>query len=306
VTFRKIKKQNGERFAKAIRGYHNGIFEIPNIVPMVKYAGKDAVDAEAIMNHLVSLLSREVVESADKDWETLLDEAGYDSYYADTLDKQNAISKYFKSGEALCTFGDHNRFKNYYIINAIKKDVDTILREDFKGKEKREDEYGTSVLSIQVAKKGGFISIKNRYNHTVPSCDNTFGSNPDNIIPGLSSAIQKGFKVSFSNNSLLPDSHIICGDKIVKTNFELDGIYYGDTCYVQNGEIVEVLPVNGEYLFDTFIFDAKTKTFRSTNSLSDSFPDDLNKAYGGCKTLYVKNYCLYDGDVILIDTRVDS
>ena len=47
-----IKAQNGERFAKAIRNYDNGIFDIPNIDKIVKYAGRDA---EPIMQYLVSL-----------------------------------------------------------------------------------------------------------------------------------------------------------------------------------------------------------------------------------------------------------
>lgn len=38
-----IKKQNGERFAKAIRNYDNGIFDVPNIDKIVKYAGRGAV-----------------------------------------------------------------------------------------------------------------------------------------------------------------------------------------------------------------------------------------------------------------------
>ena len=41
-VFERIKKQNGERFAKAIRAYDNGIFDIPDIVDIVKYAGREA------------------------------------------------------------------------------------------------------------------------------------------------------------------------------------------------------------------------------------------------------------------------
>ncbi|MBR6411679.1 MAG: hypothetical protein IKS41_00770 [Alphaproteobacteria bacterium] len=51
-VFEQIKKQNGERFAKAIRGYDNGIFDIPGIVDIVKYAGHEA---EPIMEYLESL-----------------------------------------------------------------------------------------------------------------------------------------------------------------------------------------------------------------------------------------------------------
>ena len=37
-----IKKQNGEHFAKAIRAYDNGIFDVPDLDKIVKYAGRKA------------------------------------------------------------------------------------------------------------------------------------------------------------------------------------------------------------------------------------------------------------------------
>ena len=75
------------------------------------------------------------------------------------MEKQNAIKKYYAPGEEICTFRDPERFKRYYIINAVRKDVDKIKRGN---PPQRDDEYGTSVISIQVLKTGGFISIKNR------------------------------------------------------------------------------------------------------------------------------------------------
>ena len=52
-----IKKQNGERFAKAIRNYDNGIFDIPNLDTIVKHAGREA---EPIMAYLISLKNIEI------------------------------------------------------------------------------------------------------------------------------------------------------------------------------------------------------------------------------------------------------
>ena len=42
TAFDLIKKQNGEAFAKAVRSYDNGIFDIPGIVDIVKYAGRES------------------------------------------------------------------------------------------------------------------------------------------------------------------------------------------------------------------------------------------------------------------------
>ena len=47
---------------------------------------------------------------------------------------------YFEVEERLCTFKDPLRYKNYYIINAIKHGADKLNRADFVGKEAREAE----------------------------------------------------------------------------------------------------------------------------------------------------------------------
>lgn len=233
-----IKKQNGERFAKAIRNYDNGIFDVPNIDKIVKYAGREA---EPIMNYLVSLKQVRIEEMAvHMNPIMLLKKAGYDAYVADTLQKQNAIKKYFVRGEELCTFNDPYRFENYYIINAVHENAENLNRASFADPE-REDEYGTSVISIQVLKDGGFISIKNRYNHTVENPDNTFNSNPDNIIPGLSDAIKHYFDVDFSaGNVALPRGFVMINNQICRYNSEINNIYFGSDFFAKDGVITRI------------------------------------------------------------------
>lgn len=304
-VYNKIKKQNGESFAKVLRDFHNGILEVPDIIQIVRYAGHTAKDAEANIKYYVSLVTKEEDEAGDvkEDPFTLLDQAGYDAFYADTAEKQDSISRYFKGDEKLCTFGTQ-RYNNYFIINAVKKNVDSIKREDFLGKEQRQDDYGTSVISIQVSRKGGFISIKNRYNHAVSGCDNTFKSNPDNIIKGLSASIQKYFNVSFSTkNSVLAEGFVLVGRNVFKQNREINGIIYGDIAYVKNGVIHEVDKTKGFFLMDYFIWDDSSKTFSIVDeTIDECFHIEFNKAYGGLKTLHVRGYSLYDGDELLIST----
>ena len=261
-----IKKQNGERFAKSIRNYDNGIFDIPNIDKIVKYAGREA---EPIMQYLISLRGVKVEEQGvHQDPIALLNKAGYDAYIADTLEKQNAIKKYYVSGEELCTFRDPFRFKKYYIINAVRKDVNKIKRSDFKNPQ-REDEYGTSVLSIQVLKSGGFISIKNRYNHTVQNPDNTLNSNPDNIIMGLSDAIKHHFNVDFSAQRVeLPDNYILINNQIVKYNCEINNMYFGSDYYVKDGVVIELDKSSQLMLGRGFIYDNKSKKILDYKSLT--------------------------------------
>lgn len=150
TVFDIIKRQNGERFAKAVRTYDNGIFDVPDLPRIIRFAGREA---EPLMQYLISLKDVKIEEHGV--YETpfaLLKKAGYTAYYADTLEKQNAIQKHYADYEKLCTFRDNHRFENYYIINAVKDNVQDINREDFPNPE-REDEYGTSVLSIQMLKK---------------------------------------------------------------------------------------------------------------------------------------------------------
>ena len=299
--FKKIKKQNGERFAKAIRAYDNGIFDIENLDKIVKYAGREA---EPIMDYLVSLKNVEIAEhTVSKTPLQLLDEAGYDAYYADTLEKQNAISKYYADeetlrnlasqdlishqyapyGEGLCTFRDPHRFEKYHIINAVRKDVDDIRREDFPNPE-REDKYGTSVLSIQVLKTGGFISIKNRYNHTVQNPDNTLNSNPDNIIEGLSMAIKQHFNVDFSSKkAYLPWGYTYINDKLIKYEREENNIYVGDSFYVKDGEVTELNKDYQEMIEHAFILDKKNGTITDICGIDSAFADILQNEITGKK-----------------------
>ena len=288
-----IKKQNGEHFAKTIRNYDNGIFDITNIDKIVKHAGREAAP---LMSYLISLKNIQIEEHAvHRNPIELLDKAGYDAYVADTLEKQNAISKYYKDSEKLCTFRDPNRFKKYCIINAVRKDVDRIKREDFKTPQ-RDDEYGTSVLSIQILKTGGFISIKNRYNHTVQNCDNTLNSNPDNIIPGLSDAIKHYFNVDFSaHTAVLPDKYIIFNNQIFNYTIERNNVYISENAYAKDGQIFDVDKNSEMMLGYGLLLNIKDKKITDLTRIDDSdterdkFIQTLNDAIKDKKIQVKKN-----------------
>ena len=263
-----IKKQNGEHFAKAIRAYDNGIFDIPDLDKIVKYAGRKA---EPLMNYLVSLKNVKIEEHAVHQHPfDLLSKAGYTAYYADTLEKQNWPKQFYAKGEELCTFHDPNRYKNYHIVVAIKKNVKDIKRENFPNP-KREDEYGTSVLQIQMLKSGGFISIKNRYNHTVENPDNTFNSNPDNIISGLSDALKHYYHVDFSSQKVhLPENFVLIDNQIVNCNYEINNVYFSENCYVEDGNIHEI-DKQKELMLDYFILNLQDKSIKNPSELENGF-----------------------------------
>ena len=86
-----IKRQNGEAFAQGIRRYDNGIFDVPNLPEIVKFAGRNPLPLLPFLESLKQVKIPEI-ETGKSPFE-LLTEAGYDAFYADTLEKQNQIDE---------------------------------------------------------------------------------------------------------------------------------------------------------------------------------------------------------------------
>jgi len=290
IIFEQIKKQNGEHFAKAIKKLHSGIFEIPGIVETIRYAGRDP---EPVLKYLISLKKIHIEETDEyKDPLELLAQAGYDAYYVHNLREQNAIEHYFAPGEELCTFFDATRFQRFYIINAVKKNVDEIKRRDFLGREKREDDYGRSVISIQIAKDGSSISIKNRYNDAVANPDNTFNSNPDEIQKGLASALRKKFKVDFSSHAVtLPSNYTLWNNRILRYHTWVGDSYIGAD-FVACGDDITMIDKNTELILDHWIFNSKTREIKDIAPdyyEPDGFPEVLLNEIQGKAIQIIKN-----------------
>ena len=273
-VYKKIKKQNGEAFAQAIREFDSGIFEIENLPEVLKRAGKEA---EPLLMFLetIKIQNMRPEISTERSFKEILEEAGYDFLIADDLKKQNMLRSLFAKGEELCTFKDPMRFQNYYIIYLIKKGAKNLNRADFLHPQ-REDAYATSLMSIQILKTGGFIKITNRYNHSVQNPDNTFYSNPDYIAPGLSSALKRHFNVDFKDGFIEePDGYLFIKNKIYKYHLEMGNVFYGENFYVKDGIC---FPVQKDYqlLVDNFILDFKdNKIIVPHEEDMDLYPEDV-------------------------------
>lgn len=261
LVYKKIKKQNGEQFARIMRDAV--LLDVPDILPMLEFAGNNPTDAKM----LVPLIRYLVLENqrktekhktakTEKNPIELLADAGYNAFVVKTEKQKNSIKKYFRQYEGLCTFGDASRHEKYYMIHAVKHDADKIQPSLTP---RRQDEYGTSVISIQIAKSGGFISIKNRYNHSVSNPDATFDNNPDNIIPGLSDSLKWYFDVDFSviNKSDMPDKCIFAYNRFIKYNYETNNVYFGPDFYFMDGH-VEKIDKDYEIMLGRFILDTGT------------------------------------------------
>ena len=159
-----------------------------------------------------------------------------------------------------------------------------IKREDFK-KPKREDEYGTSVISIQFTKDGtNTLSIKNRYNHTVNNPDATFSNNLDNIIPGLTASFEKHKDIvqKYKSNRFEIKGYVRANDgKYYKYNYEINNVYYCPDNIIIDHFNVKKYDKSRYLIIDYFIIDLSNKSIRLYDKkLSDSFCDvikDINK-----------------------------
>ena len=247
----------------------------------------------------------------------LLNEAGYDLYECHTEEDIQNFKKYYAPKEELCTFKG-GRLDRCVVFFAVRKDVDKIRREDFKNP-KREDEYGTSVMSIQFEKEGKcIVSIKNRYNHTVNNPDATYGNNLEQIIPGLTKSFErllttKGLVFEDINMSSFElDNYIRANDGLYyKYNIETNGNYYcPDNIMIKNGRPIKLDRPESQILADYYIFDTVKKEIRlADEGINDSFPDTIkdiekmeirrdNESKDGSRIIIIKQKG-YDEPVII-------
>lgn len=287
-----IKKKFGENMMKLSRelfptlleekGLLSGIF-LDNFNPsktLYDDIKKDHLEKEFKMFIYGFLNKDEVIENSKKTPKELFEEEGYDFYECKTEEDIQKFKKYYARGEELCTFKD-KRLNKCYVFFVVKKNVDEIKREKFK-KPIREDEYGTSVMSIQFTKdEAHTLSIKNRYNHALleGNPDATYRNNLENIAPGLTKSFENTYGLKqFNPNTNFEIKNYVRGKdgKFYKYNYEINNIYYcADNIIIDNFE-VKKLPKERYIVMDYFILDMKDKKITLYDeSINDSFVSSI-------------------------------
>ncbi len=291
----RIKKLYGEKFMHFCRSIFPSLLEQEGLLTEVlkstfatnsRTLYDDIVNSdleEEFKNYIYSKIDVEKEKPeiiGEKTPYQLLDENGYNLYECNSEEEIQSFKKYYKSGEELCTFRG-NRLNRCVVFFAVKKNVEEIKREDFNNP-KREDEYGTSVMSIQFTKsQNSTVSIKNRYNHTVNNPDATYGNNLDEIALGLRQSFEKllserGLTLNRSNiEAFYIPGYIVADDgKYYKYNKEFNGNYYcPGNVIIDLGNVIKLEPEKQE-LIDYFILDKENKTLNLYDSaISDSFID---------------------------------
>ena len=289
-----IKKHYSEKMAYLCRELFPTILEHHGLLPMIlekKFAHSSSL-AEDIISEgkqgkfrafILSMIDENIKPIDIKQTKTpkeLLDEAGYILYpECKTEEDIQSFKHYYAKGEELCTFKG-GRLDSCRVWFAVKKDVDQIKREDFKNPE-RQDTYGTSVISIQFSKnENSWLSIKNRYNHTVANPDATFSNNLDNIIIGLSNAFRQNYNLKFKvgDDNFILNNYIMAGDgKYYRYNYEIDNIYYCDNNIKIHHGMVEKYDPARYIIMDYFIVDMQKPCKIFTSDIYDSFVASFGK-----------------------------
>ena len=302
IDLKYIKKHYGENFAKLCRELFPTILEKPGELSKIISEKFDPSPTlfEDISNikldfktFVYSIFSpeknkRDVIEN--KTAEQLLDEAGYILYpECKTEDDIQQFKKYYTEEEAICTF-DGGRLNSCRVWFAVKKDVDKIKRDDFP-EPKRQDEYGTSVISIQFSKEiMSTLSIKNRYNHTVTNPDATFGNDLDNIIPGLSNAFCKEYNIHLLygfDGEFGIFGYVLSGEgKYYKSNVaDWTADYCANNNIVKrNGDVVS-FDKSKCLLVDNYLIDFVSKRIKNLSSISKA--DNFAESIGEIKSIHI-------------------
>lgn len=288
-----IKKKYGEKMMHLCRQLFPTLLEQPKLLSSLMlslFEPTKSLYDDIILNNLEEKFKDYIysnLEPVDKEkivtYKTpfeLLEQAGYILYECQTEEEIQSFKKYYIKEEELCTFREE-RLKKCHVFFAVKKNVNEIKRENFLFPQ-REDEYGTSVISIQFARgENNTISIKNRYNHTVKNPDCTFSNNLDNIIPGLTDSFERTYNFKLDNNkiTLKIPGYIKANDgKYYKYNYEICNVYYcPNNLIIDNFKVIKEYQKNEKYIiFDYFILDlVNKKIYLYDERISESFQNEI-------------------------------
>lgn len=274
---KKIKKIYGEDTMHLCRTLFPSILEHEGLLLSIlqdyfaptKFLAQEIISQhkeENFKNYIFSFIDVEDHQVlSNKSPQELMKMAGYTLYECHTEEDIQKFKKYYAPGEALCTFNG-GRLNSCYVFFAVKDNVAEIKRENFR-EPRREDEYGTSVMSIQFSKdSSNTLSIKNRYNHRVNNPDNTYYNNLENIMVGLTRSFENAYDLKINSNAhttLELDNFCFSDDgKYHHYSIENQNTYFCENNYlVKNHHLIDIYANEKEryIMLDTYVIDLKEK-----------------------------------------------
>ena len=284
-----LKKKYGENFSKLCRELFPSILENEGkLVSIITSLFKEShfLYDDLIKYNVVYSFQKLVMNKYNKKIDSvivtektpyeLFKEQGYTLKECHTNEEILSYKKYYAKGEELCTFNS-DRLRSNRVFFAVK---DNALEIERKSEPQREDEYGTSVLSLQFTLDTNYLSIKNRYNHTVNNPDATYQNNLENIAEGLTYSFEKylGIKQSNTHSDFEMPNYVRTSEgKYYRYNFERNNIYYcEDNIVIDNFNEVS-FPKEKYIVFDGFVLDLTKKTFSSYDKRRHDVAEDFIK-----------------------------
>lgn len=274
------------------------ILEMPGVLPRLlednfnesRFLASDIIDNglelsfKSYINSLVQIEDNYV--DTNQSPEELLKEAGYYLIECKTDDEIKKMAKYYDEDEMLCSFWEE-RVNHRLVFFAIKPEATKIKREDFTDP-RREDQYSTSVLSIQFTKgEHNDVHIISRYNHSVINPDATFGNNLDHIIPGLTSSFVKKYNLNLKSPGAygmdIPNYTLANDGRYYKYNYRINYVHYcPNNIIIDNNNVIRRYKEMEKYIIaDYFVIDlVNKKIFTYDLELEDSLVDvigNINK-----------------------------
>ncbi len=293
-----LKKKYGENFSKLCRELFPSILENEGVLSSLilsLFKENHFLYDDLIENNMVNKFQEFIMNEFNKNnvilsqtlktpYE-LFEDAGYTLKECHTNEEIISYKKYYAEGEELCTFKS-NRLETNRVFFAVKNNALDIERKSIPH---REDEYGTSVLSLQFTLDTNFLSIKNRYNHTVNNPDATYQNNLENIAKGLTYSFEKYFGIKQRNTNCafeIPNYVRTIDGKYYRYNLECNNIYYcADNIVIHNFEEV-TFPKEKYILFDGFVLDLVNKKFECYDKCRYDTAEDAIKYI---KTIKIEN-----------------
>ena len=293
-----LKKKYGENFSKLCRELFPSILENEGeLVSIITSLFKEShfLYDDLITYDRIKSFQRLVMNKYNKKLDSVIDtektpyelfkEQGYTLKECLTNEEILSYKKYYAKGEELCTFNG-NRLKTNRVFFAVKDNALEIKR---KSEPQREDEYGTSVLSLQFTLDTNYLSIKNRYNHTVKNPDATYQNNLENIAEGLTYSFEKylGIKQSNAQGDFEIPNYVRTADgKYYRYNFEVNNKYYcPDNIIIDSFNEVS-FPKEKYILFDVFLLDLVDKKLEKYDK---SCYDAAEKVFSNIKSIKIEN-----------------
>ena len=270
---KRIKKHYGEDFAHLCRSLFPTILETEGLLYELissKFAFNRSLYSDLIQNNCVFEF-RDYILSFIEEEKELLDtgkspfalmyEVGYNLFECKTEEDIQEFRMFYEKQEELCTFVG-GRLNTHYVFFAVKNNAIDLNRKDFI-KPNRQDEYGTSVISIQFTKGDiNRVSIKNRYNHYVGNSDATFGNDLEKIVPGLTKSFNDYYdlKVENQRKSFEMPNYVKTEDgKYYKYNLEINNGYFCTNNVIVEDKTAYTYDKEKYIVMDQFILDLVNK-----------------------------------------------